>query len=152
MSDSLRPYGPQYARLPCLSPTTRACSNSCPLSQWCHPMIWSSVIPFSSCLQSFPAENENKSPFHSFCLQSTSVDQSFPTLCNPMNHSTPGLPVHHQLPEFTQIHVHRVGDAILPSHPLLCPSPPDPNPSQHQGFFQWVNTSREVAQVLEFQV
>ena len=58
-----------------------------------------------------------------------------------MNHSTPGLPVHHQLPEFTQIHVHRVGDAIQPSHPLSSPSPPAPNPSQHQSLFQWVNSA-----------
>ena len=58
-----------------------------------------------------------------------------------MDHSTPGLPVHHQLPEFTQTHVHRVGDAIQPSHPLLSTSPPAPNPSQHQGLFQWVNSS-----------
>ena len=56
-----------------------------------------------------------------------------------MNHSTPGLPVHYQLPEFIQTHVHRVGDAIQPSHPLPSPSPPGPNPSQHQGLFQWVN-------------
>ena len=55
--------------------------------------------------------------------------------CDPMNHSTPGLPVHHQLPEFTQTHVHRLGDAIQPSHPLSSPSPPAPNPSQHQGLF-----------------
>ena len=68
--------------------------------------------------------------------QFSSVAQSCPTLCNPMNHSTPGLPVHHQLPEFTQTHVHRVSDAIQPSHPLLCPSPPAPNPSQHQSLFQ----------------
>ena len=80
-----------------------------------------------------------------------SVAQSFPTLCNPMNHSTPGLPVHHQLPEFTQTHVHQVSDAIQPSHPLASPSPPAPNPSQHQGLFQRVNTSHEVAKVLEFQ-
>ena len=72
-------------------------------------------------------------------------------LCDPMNHSTPGLPVHHQLPEFTQTHVHRVGDAIQPSHPLSSPSPSAPNPSQHQGLFQWVNSSHEVAKVLEFQ-
>ena len=58
-----------------------------------------------------------------------------PTLCDPMNRSTPGLPVHHQLPEFTQTHAHRVGDAIQPSHPLSSPSPPAPNPSQHQGLF-----------------
>ena len=73
-------------------------------------------------------------------------------LCNPMDCSTPGLPVHHQLPEFTQTHVHRVGDAIQPSHPLSSPSPPAPNPSQHQTLFQWVNSSCEVAKVLEFQL
>ena len=69
-----------------------------------------------------------------------------------MNLSTPGLPVHHQLPEFTPTHAHRVGDAIQPSHPLSSPSPPAPNPSQHQGLFQRVNSSREVAKVLEFQL
>ena len=69
-----------------------------------------------------------------------------------MNCSTPGLPVHHQLPEFTQTHVYRVGNAIQPSHPLSSPSPPAPNPSQHQGLFQWVNSSHEVAKVLEFQL
>ena len=62
--------------------------------------------------------------------------QSCPTLCDPMNRSTPGLPVHHQLPEFTQTHVHRVSDAIQPSHPLSSPSPPAPNPSQHHSLFQ----------------
>ena len=71
-------------------------------------------------------------------LQFSSLAQSCPTLCNPMNRSTPGLPVHHHLPEFTQTHVHWVRDAIQPSHPLLSPSPPAPNPSQHQSFFQWV--------------
>ena len=69
-------------------------------------------------------------------VQFGSVAQSCLTLCDPRNHSTPGLPVHHQLPEFTQTHVHRVGDAIQSSHPLLSPSPPAPNPSQHQGLFQ----------------
>ena len=68
--------------------------------------------------------------------QIRSVAQSCPTLCNPMNRSTPGLPVHHQLPEFTQTHVCRVSDAIQPSHPLASPSPPAPNPSQHQSLFQ----------------
>ena len=67
-----------------------------------------------------------------------------------MNHSTPGLPVHHQLPEFTQTHFHRVGDAIQPSHPLLSPSPPAPNPSQHQSLFQWVNSSHEVPKYWSF--
>ena len=84
--------------------------------------------------------------------QFSSVAQSCPTLCDPMNPSTPGLPLHHQLPEFTQTHVHRVGDAIQPSHPLSSPSPPAPNPSQHQNLFQWVNSSHEVARVLEFQL
>ena len=68
--------------------------------------------------------------------QIRSVAQSCPTLCDPMNRSTPGLPVHHQLPEFTQTHVHRVSDAIQPSHPMPSPSPPAPNPSQHQSLFQ----------------
>ena len=68
----------------------------------------------------------------------SSVTQSCPTLCDPMNRSTPGLPVHHQLPEFTQTHVHRVGDTIQPSHSLSYPSPPTVNPSQHQGLFQFV--------------
>ena len=85
-------------------------------------------------------------------LQFSSVAQSCLNLCNPMNHSTPGLPVHHQLPEFTQTHFHRVGDAIQSSHPLSPPSPPDPNPSQHQCLFQLVNSSHEVAEVLEFQL
>ena len=79
---------------------------------------------------------------HNFLF--SSVAQSCPTLCDPMNLSTPGLPVHHQLPEFTQTHVHRVGDAIQPSHPLSSPSPPAPNPSQYQGLFQWVNSLHEV--------
>ena len=69
-------------------------------------------------------------------VQFSSVAQSCPTLCDPMNRSTPGLPVHHQLPEFTQTHIHRVGDAIQLSYPLLSPSPPAPIPSQHQSLFQ----------------
>ena len=85
-------------------------------------------------------------------VQFSSVTQSCPTLCDPMNRSTPGLPVHHQLPEFTQTHVHRVFDAIQLSHPRSSPSPPGPNPSQQQSLFQWVNSSHEVAKVLEFQL
>ena len=69
-------------------------------------------------------------------VQFSSVSQSCLTLCDPMNCSTPGLPIHHQLPEFTQTRVHRVGDAIQPSYPLSSPSPPAPNPSQHQSLFQ----------------
>ena len=72
-----------------------------------------------------------------FTVQFSSVTQSCPTLCDSMNHSMPGFPVHHQLLEFTQTHVHRVGDAIQPCHPLSSPSPPAPNPSQHQSLFQW---------------
>ena len=75
-------------------------------------------------------------PVSSFCYQFSSVTHSYLTLCDPMNHSTSGLPVHHQLPEFTQNHVHRVGDAIQPSHPLSSTSPPALNPSQRQGLFQ----------------
>ena len=103
-----------------------------------------------------------------YVVQYSSVAQSCLTLCNPMMCSTPpmrshrvghdwsnlaaaaaGLPVHHQLLEFIQTHVHRVGDAIKPSHPLSSPSPPAPHPSQHQGLFQWVNSLHEVAKVLD---
>ena len=97
-------------------------------------------------------QNPSKTATHRIVIQFSSVAQSCPTLCDPMNHSTPGLPVHHQLPEFTQTHVHWVSDAIQPSHPLSPPSPPAPNPSQHQSLFQWVNSSHEVARVLEFQL
>ena len=86
-----------------------------------------------------------------FCRQwkrdISSVAQSCLTLCDPMNHSMPGLPVHHQLPELTQTHVHRVGGAIQPSHPLLPPSPPAFNLSQYQGLFKWVSSSHQVAKV-----
>ena len=96
-----------------------------------------------------------KDPHHSFpkfsSVQFSSVTQLCLTLRDPMNHSTPGLPVHHQLPEFIQTHVHQVSDAIQPSHPLWSPSPPAPSPSQHQGLFRLINSSHEVAKVLEFQ-
>ena len=82
-------------------------------------------------------------------VQSLSRVQLFVT---PMNCSTPGLPAHHQLPECTQTHVHRVSDAIQPSHPLSSPSPPAPNPSQHQSLFRWVNSLHDVAKVLVFQL
>ena len=84
--------------------------------------------------------------------QFSSVAQSCPTLCNPMNSRTPGLPVHHQLPEFTQTHVHRVGDAIQPSHSLSSFSPLTFNLSQYQGLFQWISSSHQVAPELEFQL
>ena len=106
---------------------------------------------------------KGSSAFYYYCLflicwvttasdQIRSVAQSCPTLCDPMNRSTPGLPVHHQLPEFTETRVHRVSDAIQPFHHLSSPSLPAPNPSQHQSLFLWVNSSHEMAKVLEFQL
>ena len=84
--------------------------------------------------------------------QFSSVTQLCPALCNPMDCSTPRLPVHHQPLELTQTHVHWVNDAIEPSHPLSSPSPPNFNLSQHQGLFRWVSSSHQVAKVLEFQL
>ena len=85
-------------------------------------------------------------------VQFSSVAQSYLTLWDPMGCRTPGCPLHHQLPEFTQSHVIWVGDAIQPPYALSTPSPPAPNPSQHQSLFQWVNSSHEVGKVLEFQL
>ena len=84
--------------------------------------------------------------------QFSPVTQSSPTLCDPVDCSMPGLPVHHQLLDFAQTHVHWVGDAIQPSHPLSSPSPPALNLSQHQGLFQWISSLHQVAKVLEFQL
>ena len=111
-------------------------------------------------LQGLQAAQRTTKPAHvnSLCFSCeaffnfSSVSQSCPTLCDPMNCSTPGLPVHHQLPELTQTHVHPVGDAIQPSHPLSSHSPPAFNLSQHQGLFQTVSSSHQVAKVLEFQL
>ena len=92
-------------------------------------------------------------PFLNFnCCYCCSVTQSCLTLCDPMDCSTPGLLVHHQLPGLAQTHVHWVGDAIQPSHPLSSPSPPAFNLSQHQGLFQWVSSSHQVAKVLELEL
>ena len=107
-------------------------------------LIFLSAILIPACASSNPAFHTK----YSASDQIRSVAQSCPTLCDSMNHSTPGLPVHHQLPEFTQTHVHRVSDAVQPSHPLASPSPPAPTPSQHQSLF----SSHEVAKVLEFQL
>ena len=96
-----------------------------------------------------PMEQDRKpknKPMH-LSVQFSSVTESCLTLCDPMNSSTPGLPVHQQLPEFTQSRVHRVSDAIQPSHPLL---PPSPSFNLFQGLFQWVSSSHQVAKILEF--
>ena len=124
--------------VPCPSQSARIGSNSCLLSQCCYLTISSSATCFSSCPQSFPASGSFLTIwlFASVSQSVSSMAQSCPTLCNPMNRTTPGLPVHHQLPEFTHTHVHRVSDAIQASDPLLSPSPPAPNPSQHQSLFQ----------------
>ena len=115
-----------------------------------HPSILAWRIPWSEHPEWDTTEHKNK--YICSSVQFSSVAQSCLTLCNPMNHSTPGLPAHHQLLKPIQTHVHWVGDAIQPFHPLLSPSPPVPNPSQHQGLFQWVNSSHKVAKVLEFQL
>ena len=88
------------------------------------------LISYLSCL------TDSFATISATSVQFSSVTQSCLTLCDPMNHSTPGLPGHHHLPEFTQTHIHRVRDAIQPSHPLSSPSPPAPNPSEHQSLFQ----------------
>ena len=82
----------------------------------------------------------------------SSVTQLCPTLCDPVDCSVPGFLVHHQLPEFAQTHIHHIGDAIQPSHPLSSPSPPTFNLPQHQNLFKWVSSSHQVAKVLEFQL
>ena len=96
------------------------------------------------------SEMNGESSINTYSVQFSSVAQSCLTLCNPMNNSTPGIPVHHQLPESTQTHVLWVDDAIQPSHPLSSPSSPALNLSQRQGLFKWVSSSHQVAKVLEF--
>ena len=172
-SDSLRPQGLQHARPPCPSPTPGVYSNSCPLSRWCHPTISSSVVPFSSCLQSFqesgffpmsqffasgglsigvsafsPSDEYSglisfRFPFNQF----SSVAQPCSTLCDPMDWSMPGFPTLHYHLEFAQTHAHWVSDAIQPSHPLSFPSPTF-NLSQHQGLFQWKDLLPQVVKGL----
>ena len=100
-------------------------------------MDWLDLLAVQGTLKSLLQHHSSKASILWFtCIQFGSVTQLCLTLCDPMNCSMPGLPVHHQLPEFTQTHVHRVSDAIQPSHPLSSPSPPVPNPSQHQSLFQ----------------
>ena len=159
---------------PCPSPSPEVCSDSCPLSWWFFLTISSPCFPlgliglismlFKGLGRVFSWKHHNLkvsvflqcsvffmvqfSQLYMFSL----VAQSCLTLCNPMNHSMPGLPVHHQLPESTQTHVHCVVDAIQPSHPLSSPPPPAPNLSQHQGLCKWVSSLHQVAKVLEFQL
>ena len=120
------------------------------------PFIWAETLAQSHLLAwmqlpSLPPSIWGTKNLWSCSVQFSSVAQSCPTLWDPMNGSMPGLPVHNQLPEFTQTHLHRVGDAIQPSHPLSPPYP-TPNRSQNQSLFQWVNSLHEVAKVLEFQL
>ena len=150
VSDSWRPHESQHARPPCPSPTPRVHWNSCPSSQWCHPAISSSVVPFSSCPQTLP--NIRKTFQHQFWYFCCSVAQSCPPLCDHMDCSISGLPVLHHLPEFAQTHAQWVSDAIQPSRPLSLHPPPALNLSRHQGLFQWVDSSHQVAKVLELQL
>ena len=129
-----------------IHPRTHALQQEKPL-QWEAHILQLKNSPCSPQLEKACMQQQRPST-----VQFSSVAQSCPTLGNPMNCSTPGVPVHHQLPEFTQTHVHRVSDAIQPSHPLSSPFPPAPNPSQHQSLFQWVNSSHQVAKVLEFRL
>ena len=146
MSDSLWPHGLWPARF---------------LSHW-NSLGKNTGVGSHSLLQEiFPTQGLNMGLPNCrrtlYCLslqgspQFSSVTQSCPTLCDTMNRSTPGLPVHNQLLESIQTHVHWVGDAIQPSYPLLSPSPLALNLSQHQGLFKWVSSSLQVAKVLEFQ-
>ena len=113
-------------------------------SHWFRYRLTKKTNPDGKCKLTYICKN---------CLvQFSSVTQSCLTLCSPMDCSTPGLCVHHKLPEFTQTHVHWVGDAIQPSHPLSSPSPSIFNFSQHQGLFKWVSSLYQVAKGLEFQL
>ena len=102
----------------------------------CWAVGWGKVMQTTLGVFEISIDNLKFGPPDACSVQFSSVAQSCLTLCDPMNCSTPGLPGHHQLLEFTQTHVHRVSDAIQPSHPLSSPSPPAPNPSQHQSLFQ----------------
>ena len=136
---SLRPHGLQHTKPPYPSPTPWVNSNSCPLSRWHHPTSSSSVIPFSSCPETFPAS-----------VQYNQSAETCPTLCDSMDWSTPGLPIHHQLPEFIYSSALSWRWHLTISSSVI-PPPPAFNCSQHQGLFQWVSSSHQVAKVLQFQ-
>ena len=113
---------------------------------------WGSKFPPSSSNPTYLAEVSSVLSTTSVQFSSVQSLSRVRLFATQWNRSTAGLPVHQHLPEFTQTQVHRVSDTIQPSHPLSSPSPPAPNPSQHQSLFQWVNSSHEVAKVLEFQL
>ena len=120
-------------------------------SSW--PRDWAQVFCIAGGVFTIWATREEGRFVHQwFSVQFSLVTRSCPTLWDPMDCSTPGLPVHHQLPELTQTHVHWVGNAIQPSHPLSSPSLPAFNLSQHQGLFKWVSSLHQVAKLLEFQL
>ena len=176
MSDSLWPRGLQNTGLlsPPLSPGV--CSNSCPLSRWCHPTISSSVVPFSSCPQSFPASGSfPMSQFFTSGSQSIGISASASVLpmntqdwfplglvwspCSPRDSQESSPTAQFKGINFSMLsflygltHIHWVIDAIQLSHPLLSPSLSAFNLSQHQGLFQWVSSSHQVAKVLELQL
>ena len=136
-----RGVGP-WSLSPC-SPVVVACPKEAEVSSVLRK--WSPLLNYMDLCES--STSDVFDPFICCC----SVTQLCPTLCDPMDRSTPDLPVHHQLLEFTQIHVHWVSDAIQPSHPLLTPSPTF-NLSQHQGLLKWVGSLHQMAKVLEFQL
>ena len=115
-----------------------------------YSLVISSRLEHGNYFLNWPAKLENKIRIKNK-YQFSSVTQSCPTLCDPMDCSTPGLFVHHRLPELTQTHVRWVGDGIPPSHPLSSPYPPAFNRSLYQGLFQWVSSLHQVAKVLELQ-
>ena len=117
-------------------------STSCEMLGWMKHNLESGLL----------GEISTSSDIQISSVQFSSVPQSCPTLWDPMDCSMPGFPVHHQLPELAQTHVHWVDDVIQPSHPLLSPSPPTFNLFQHQGLFKWVSSLQQVAKVLEFQL
>ena len=116
------------------------------------PRLTQLAKPETQILDSCSPTTFGATPSHTYTIQFSSVAQLCTTLCNPMDCSTPGFPVHHQHLELAQTHVHRVSDAIQPSHPLVSSSPPAFNLSKHQGLFQWVSSSHQVDKVLEFQL
>ena len=133
-------------------------SRRCEFDPWVGKILWSRKWhPLQYiCLENSTDRGAWWATVHgateSWTFSSVQFSHSVVSYCDPMNCSTPGFPVHHHFPEFTQTHVHRVGDAIQLSHPLSSPFPPAPNPSQHQSLFQWVNSLHEEAKVLEFQL